>query len=531
MNRKLLVLPALLGALAPVVTGCGSSGGGSGGGKPIIVGSTDSIEMTKDNPAPLDPAAQYDADTWQIFYNTFQELLAYPRGSTTPSPDAAKECHYADSSGLTYECTLRSGLEFSNGHPLTAQDVKFSVERVINLKATAGPSSLLADVKSIDTPSSSSVVFHLNQPDATFPAKLATPAAAIVDPQVYSAKKLLDGWKLVGSGPYTLQSYSEHKEAVFVKNPHYKGMYKLNNSAVTMKLYGDSNKMEAALKSGQLDVMTRELLPTQIEELQDNPPGDIKLTQVAGGESRYLMLNTDSGSLKSVAVRQAIAQLIDRQQITRDIYKRTTVPLYSIIPQGTTSHVNSFFDKYGEPSVSKARTILQKAGFTEKVPLTILFRRDLGGTSNKVEAQMVEKQLDASGLFNVKIEAQQWNALLNNAAAGKFQAFAINWLPDFPDPDNYVAPFLDKETFIPLPYHNKEIQDTILPETRQQAARSATTDAFARAQQIVADDVPLIPLWQGNQYIAAHANITGTEWAQSNTGTTQYWELGKGASD
>jgi peptide/nickel transport system substrate-binding protein len=531
MNRKLLVLPALLGALAPVVTGCGSSGGGSGGGKPIIVGSTDSIEMNKDNPAPLDPAAQYDADTWQIFYNTFQELLAYPRGSTTPSPDAAKECHYADSSGLTYQCTLRSGLEFSNGHSLTSQDVKFSVERVIDLKQTAGPSSLLTDVKSIDTPSDSTVVFHLNQADATFPAKLATPAAAIVDHQVYSAKSTLKGWKVVGSGPYVLKSYTQDKQAEFVKNPHYKGIYKLNNDAITMKLFADSNKMEAALKAGQLDVMTRELLPDQIEELEDNPPADVKLTQVAGGESRYLFLNTKDGSLKNVAVRQAIAQLIDRQQITRDIYKRTDVPLYSIVPQGTTAHVNSFFDKYGEPSVSKARKILQKAGITQKVSLTINFRRDLGGTSNKVEAQMIEKQLDSSGLFDVKVEGEQWNAFLNAAAAGKYQAFAVNWLPDFPDPDNYVAPFLDKETFIPLPYQNKEIQDTIIPETRQQAARSATTDAFTRAQDIVANDVPMIPLWQGNQYIAARPDITGTEWAQSSTGTTQYWELGRGASD
>ncbi|WP_037914368.1 ABC transporter substrate-binding protein [Actinacidiphila yeochonensis] len=531
MNRKLLVLPALLGALAPVVTGCGSSGGGSGGGKPIVVGSTDSIELNKDNPAPLDPAAEYDADTWQVFYNTFQELLAYPRGSTTPSPDAAKECHYADSSGLVYQCTLRSGMEFSNGHPMTSQDVKFSVERVISLKATAGPSSLLSDVKSVETPSASVVVFHLKAADATFPAKLATPAAAIVDHQVYSATKTLTGWRVVGSGPYVLNSYSQDKQAVFTKNPHYKGIYKINNSAVTMKLYGDSNKMEDALKSGQLDVMTRELAPDQIQALQDNPPSGVKLTQVAGGESRYLFLNTKDGSLKNLAVRQAIAQLIDRQEITRDIYKRTDVPLYSIVPQGTTAHVNSFFDKYGDPSTSKARSILQKAGFTDKVPLTINFRRDLGGTAYKAEAQMIAKQLDASGLFDVKTEAEQWNVFLQAAAAGKYQVFAVDWLPDFPDPDNYVAPFLDKETFIPLPYQNKEIQDTILPETRQEAARSATADAFERAQQIVADDVPMIPLWQGNQYIVSRSDITGVEWAQSSTGTTQFWELGRGASE
>src|SRR6478672_6717707 len=121
MNRKLLVLPALLGVMTPLLTGCGGSGGGSGGGKAIVVGTTDSIELTKDNPAPLDPATSYDSATWNIFYNTFQMLLTYPRGSTTPTPDAASDCHYTDTGGLTYQCTMRDGLTFSNGDALTAQ--------------------------------------------------------------------------------------------------------------------------------------------------------------------------------------------------------------------------------------------------------------------------------------------------------------------------------------------------------------------------------------------------------------------------
>ncbi|WP_225845715.1 ABC transporter substrate-binding protein [Streptomyces sp. HPF1205] len=531
MNRKLLVLPALLGVLAPVISGCGSSSGGSGdGGKPIVLGTTDSIELSKDNPAPLDPATSYDSAPWNIFYNTFQMLLGYPRGSTTPSPDAAKECHYTDASGLTYQCVLRDGLKFSNGDGLTAQDVKFSVDRMQKINFPTGPASLISGVTSVSAPDDTTVVFHLKAPDATFPAKLATPAAAIVDHKVYSATKPYDGLKLVGSGPYTMRDFVQGEGGTFTRNPHYRGLLKLNNSSVRLRLFDDSAKMEAALKSGAIDVMTRQLAPNQISALLDGGDQNIKLTEAPGGEARYLFLNTAAPGLRSKAVRQAIAQVIDRQAITRDVYKRTADPLYSVVPQGITSHTNSFFDTYGSPSVANARRTLRGAGITGKVPLTINFRRDNGGTMNQPEAEEIKSQLDASGLFDVTVQSEQWAAFLKAASRRQYQIFAISWLPDFPDPDNYIAPFFDKDNFLNLPYSSRKIQETILPQTRRLAERSTTSEAFQVAQQIIAQDVPLLPLWQGKQYIAARNDITGVEWALNSSTTTQFWELGRGVA-
>jgi peptide/nickel transport system substrate-binding protein len=536
MNRRLLVLPALLGALTPAITGCGSSSGGSGdSGKPIVVGTTDSIELTKDNPAPLDPATSYDSATWNIFYNTFQMLLTYPRGSTTPTPDAADDCHYTDTGGLTYQCTMRDGLTFSNGDPLTAQDVKFSIDRMKKINWTTGPSSLISGVKSVTTPDDHTVVFQLKAPDATFPAKLATPAAAIVDSKVYDAAKPYPGFKLVGSGPYTLDSVDKDGQGTFTQgefsqNSSYKGVLKLHNSKVELKMYADSEKMEDALRSGGLDVMSRTLAPRQIQELQASTDQSVKLTESPGGEARYLFLNTASGDLKTAAVRQAIAWVIDRQQITRDVYKRTADPLYSVVPQGISGHVNSFFTDYPAPSVTKAKAKLRGAGITSKVPLTINYRRDNGGTMNQPEAEAIAEQLNASGLFDVTAKSEEWSAFLKAASQGKYQIFEISWLPDFPDPDNYIAPFFDKSNFLNLPYASTQIQDQILPETRRMAERSTASSAFGVAQQIVARDVPMIPLWQGKQYLASRSDITGVEWALNSSTTTQFWELGRGVT-
>jgi peptide/nickel transport system substrate-binding protein len=530
MNRKLLVLPALLGVMTPLLVGCGGSGGGSGGGKAIVVGTTDSIELTKDSPAPLDPATSYDSATWNIFYNTFQMLLTYQRGSTIPSPDAATDCHYTDVSVLTYQCTMREDGKFSNGDPLTAQDVKFSIDRMKKINWPTGPASLISGVKSVDAPDDKTVVFHLKAPDATFPAKLATPAAAIVDSKIYSMDQPYSGFHLTGSGPYTLDSFVEAKQGVFSKNPHYTGTLKTNNSGIELKLFDDSHKMETALRAGSIDVMARTLGPDQIGTLLSSFDPNVKLTESPGGEARYLFLNTESPSLKDVAVRKAIAQIVDRQTITRDVYKRTADPLYSVIPQGITTHTNSFHNIYNDPSVPRAKSLLRKAHVTGKVPLTINYRRDNGGTMNQAEAEEIARQLNASKLFTASTKSEQWNTFLKKASQHEYEIFAVSWLPDFPDPDNYIAPFFDKDNFLNLAYNNPVIQNQLLPNTRKQADRGATTTDFTKAQNLIAEDVPMLPLWQGKQYIAARSDITGVEWALNSSTTTQFWELGRGKS-
>lgn len=172
MNRKLLVGPAVIGLAIPLLAGCGTGGGGDG--KALVVGTTDSFRLSKENPAPLDPATSYDIGGWNILGNTYQTLLRLPRSGTEPVPEAAEECHFTDKLGEQYRCTLRDGLTFSNGHRITSRDVKFSIDRQLAINDPNGPASLLANV-TVETPDPATVVFHLADPDATFPFKLATP--------------------------------------------------------------------------------------------------------------------------------------------------------------------------------------------------------------------------------------------------------------------------------------------------------------------------------------------------------------------
>ncbi|MEU8457224.1 MULTISPECIES: ABC transporter substrate-binding protein [Streptomyces] len=535
MNRKTLVLPAVVGLLAPVLAACGGSDSGSSGGDAIVVGTTDTFSQTKAVTAPLDPAYAYDVGTWNVLRQTVQTLMAYPKGDGAPQPDAAESCGFTDSGNERYACTLRKDLQFSDGSPVTADDVKFSMERALTIKDPEGVFALLSTIDTIETKGDREVIFHLKTADATFPFKLSTPVAGILNPKDYEKDKLREGFSIDASGPYTLKAEVKDNsmvKAVFTKNPHYKGMLKVKNDKVELKSFSSADAMGDALSKGDIDVMTRAMTPDQIDKLSAKTNGDIDLVEMPGLEIRYLGFNTEADSVKTKAVRQAMAQVIDRGQLVSEVYGSQAEPLYSMVAATVTGHNNAFLNKYGDPNVSKAKTLMSKAGITTPVKLTMNYTTDHYGAATKKEFEVLQKQLNASGLFDVSIKGYRWqqDEYKQKEQAGDFEVYGMGWFPDFPDADNYISPFLDKDNTLKSPYVSTEIRNQLLPQSRREADRLSAAKDLTEIQNVVADDVPLLPLWQGKQYIAARDNITGSEWAINSSSTLQLWELGRGVS-
>ncbi|MCC5475090.1 ABC transporter substrate-binding protein [Streptomyces sp. NPDC059680] len=533
MNRKTLVLPAVAGLLTPVLAACGGSGSGSKSGDAIVVGTTDRFTTTSDAPAPLDPAYAYDVGTWNILRQTVQTLMAQPKGEGEPVPDAADSCSFTDSGSERYACKLRDGLKFASGDPVTAQDVKYSIERALRIKSSSGVASLLNTIDTIETQGDREVIFHLKTADATFPYKLSTPVAGIINPKDYQKDKLRDGFEIDGSGPYTLQadvSGNAMSAATFTKNPNYKGYFKVNNDKVELRSFADADAMGAAIDKGDIDVMTRTMSPAQIQKLDAGGDDKVDLVDMPGLEIRYLAFDTNAPSVKSKAVRQAMAQLIDRAEVVSKVYGTQAEALYSLVPATVTGHSNSFFNKYGNPSVAKAKDLLTKAGITTPVKLTLHYTTDHYGSATKKEFEVLQKQLNDSGLFDASIQGHPWDVFRPAEQKGQYDVYGMGWFPDFPDADNFLAPFLDKDNFLGSPYSNSTIQRTLIPESRREADRLNAGKSLTAIQDIVAEDVPVLPLWQGKQYVAARDDITGVAYALNSSSTLQLWELGRGVS-
>ncbi|WP_326779649.1 ABC transporter substrate-binding protein [Streptomyces longwoodensis] len=524
-NRKRSLRPVAAIASIGMVAGCGYfSGSGSDDQGPIVVGTTSA-------PSTLDPAASWDG-SWELFRNIYQTLLAYPSGATTPEPDAAKSCAFTDTTNRAYRCELRAGLTFSNGDRLDAQAVKHSFDRIREINAPSGPAGLLGSLDHVQALGDREVVFRLNKADATFPFVLATPAMSLVDPKGYPADALRKDSGVIGSGPYKLQDYQEGKTAQLVRNERYKGFADRRNGAVTIRYFQDSAPMVKALRSKKIDVTYRGLAADDIVALgrKDAANKGLQLVEGAGTDINYLVFNPKDPWAAKRAVRRAVAQVVDRTALAHTIYKDTVEPLYSMVPQGLTGHTTPYFDTFGDPDLAKAKRILTGAGIDEPVPLTLWYTTDRYGSETALEFKELKRQLEDSGLFTVTLKSRPWKTYVVGYQKGEYPVFGRGWFPDFPDADNFIAPFVGEQNALGTPYPSKEITTTLLPRSRQESDRGQVVKDFEQAQRVLVDDARLLPLWQGKAYVAASEDISGGERALDPSTIMMMWELSRKTS-
>ncbi|BAU82133.1 oligopeptide ABC transporter, periplasmic oligopeptide-binding protein oppA [Streptomyces laurentii] len=520
-SNKWLTAPLAAGLAATLLSGCGTEQGGDSGSSEdtVRIGMSDEI-------LAIDPAAGYDPGSWILFNNVFQTLVAFPNGGSRPAPEAAQQCGFSAGSTV-YTCTLRDGLTFSNGNPLTSEDVKFSFERTLKIDDPSGPASLLSSIDTIETPDPQTVVFRLKVPDATFPSKIASGAGSIVDHREYPADALRTDGKAVGSGPYKLDSFGE-TAAVFSANTGYHGTFKRKNEGVTLKLFrGDRKALAKALTGGDLDVAYRGLSDDDIVSIENSSGTGqgIEVVQGTSAEVQHLVFNTDDPVVGKLGVRQAIAHLVDREALVQNVYKSTATPLYSIVPAGIAGHNTAFYDTYGSPDRAKAEKALRAAGITDKVKLTLWSTPSRYGPATDQELKAIAEQLNASGLFEADVESVEFGQYEKDIAAGKYGVYVKGWVPDYADADNFTAPFFGEGNVAGSPYENATITGRLLPRTAGSADRGAASADFGRIQDIVADEVPFLPLWQGKQYAVAREVVTGLEWTLDANAVFRFWEI------
>ncbi|MDX2762452.1 ABC transporter substrate-binding protein [Streptomyces europaeiscabiei] len=519
------VLTMATGLAAGLLTGCGSDSGGSGdSGSNIVVGMSDDVLAT-------DPASGYDPGSWILFNNVFQSLLSFPNGATEPEPDLAEECAFADNGTKVYECTLKGGLKFSNGEALTAKDVKFSFDRMLKINDDAGPAIMFPMLDKVETPDDKTVRFDLKYADATFPSKIASGAGSIVDESSYDADGLRKDGEAVGSGPYKLESFGDD-EAVFTVNDNYKGTADVENTGVTLKFFhGDQDALKKDLLEGDLDVTYRGLSASDISDIETDTStaNGVDIVDGTGAEVQHLVFNMDDPVTGKLGVRQAIAHLLDREALVDKVYQGTATPLYSIIPAGITGHNTAFFDTYGaRPSVDKAEAALRADGITDKVELTLWSTPSRYGPSTDEELEAIATQLNASGLFDADVESVAFGRYEKDIAAGKYGVYVKGWVPDYPDPDNFTGPFFGKGNVLGNNYTNDTITGELLPKTAAESERSSTEKEYAELQNLVATDVPLIPIWQAKQYAVVGDDVYGLEYCLDASTVFRFWEISKG---
>ncbi len=513
---------AAFGASALLLAGCagGSTGGstdGAASGDPIVVGTTDKVTT-------LDPAGSYDNGSLAVQTQVFPYLVNTDYNSTEVVPDLAESAEFT--SPTEYTVTLPEGLKWSNGHDLTSSDVKFSFDRNIKIADPNGASSLLYNLDSVETPDDTTVVFKLKTAnDQVFPFILTSFPGAIVDEEVFSADAVTPDQEIVDAdafgGPDTSTSWDYTKTVEFTPNQNYKGLLDAPvNSGVILSYFAESSNLKLAVQEGDVDVAYRSLSATDVDDLSGNDK--VKVVDGPGGEIRYIVFNfntqpygattADADAAKALAVRQAVADLVDRETISTQVYKGTYTPLYSYVPEGFTGATEALKDLYGDgdggPDAAKAKATLEAAGVTVPVELNLQYSPDHYGPSSGDEYALVKQQLEKDGLFTVNLQSTEWVQYAKDRTADVYPAYQLGWFPDYSDADNYLTPFFLKDNFLGNHYDNPEVNDLILKQAVEPDAATRTAD-IEKIQDLVANDLSTVPLLQGAQVAVTGADVSG----------------------
>jgi peptide/nickel transport system substrate-binding protein len=511
------------GASAILLAGCAGGGGGTstdGGdasGEPIIVGTTDQITS-------IDPAGSYDNGSFAVMNQIYPFLFNSAYGTADVTPDIAESGEFT--SETEYTVTLKEGLKFANGNDLTSSDVKFTFDRQLAIADENGPSYLLGNLDSVEAPDDLTVVFTLKNPnDQTWEQILSSPAAPIVDEDVFSADSVTSDDDIVAgeafAGQYVIDSYKVNELISYSPYADYMGgLPAAENAGVTVKYYADASNMKLDIEGGDIDVAYRSLSATDIDDLSTNDA--VKVVDGPGGEIRYIVFNFDTQPFgattaeadpaKALAIRQAAADHIDREAIAEDVYKGTFAPLYSYVPQGLTGAIEPLKELYGDgsggPSVEEATARLEAAGVTTPVTLNLQYNGDHYGPSSGDEYAAVKSQLEEGGLFTVNLAQTEWVQYSKDRTADVYPAYQLGWFPDYSDADNYLTPFFSEDNFLVNHYSNPEVQQLITDQASETDAATRQAD-IEQIQALVAADLSTLPLLQGKQVAIVGANVEG----------------------
>ena len=510
----------LLSACSTSTTG-GSGGDGEGG--TLTVGTTDKV-------VALDPAGAYDNGSSLVEQQVYPFILAYKPGTAELNPSIAESADFTEPT--KYEVKLKEGMKFANGNDLTSSDVKFSFDRQVKIQDPNGPSSLLGGLESVETPDEQTVIFNLKREnDQTWPGVLASAAGPIVDEDVFDADAITDNQDIVDgeafAGPYSIAGFDFNKLITYEAYDGYQGyLDPAKTETVQMKYYSDANNMKLDIQENKIDVAWRSLSATDIEDLGEKE--NLTVHKGPGGEIRYIVFNLDTMPFgaktdeadedKALAVRQAMADSVDRQAVASQVYKDTFTPLYSHVPDGLPASSEPLKSEYGDgeggPDVAKAKKTLEEAGVETPVKLNLQYNPDHYGPSSGDEYALIKDQLDKTELFDVNLQSTEWVQYNKDRTDDAYPLYQLGWFPDYSDADNYLVPFFYDTDETPAFLGNHYRDKTMNEELDAQSSiddEDKRAEALQKIQGQLADELPTLPLLQGSQIAISGNDVKGVD--------------------
>lgn len=486
------------------------------------------IVTYKDDVATLDPAIGYDWQNWSMIKSVFDGLMDYVPGTTELRPGLA-ESYEISEDGTTFTFKLRKGVKFHNGREMTAEDVKYSLDRVTTPATQSPGAGFFGSIKGYDAMADGSatslegvtvvdpytVKIELSRPDATFLHVMALNFASVVPKEAVDEYGADFGKHPVGTGAFKLADWTIGQKLVFEKNADYwrPGVPYLDS--ITFEVGQEPIVALLRLQKGEVDVPGDGIPPAKFNEVMGNP--DEAKQVVEGGQlhTGYITLNVEMAPFDKVEVRQAINMAINKDRIVQMINGRATPatqPLPPSMPGYTKDYAGYPFDP------AKAKEMLAEAGLPDGFETELYV---MNTDPNPRIAQAIQQDLAAIGVkadIKALAQANVIEAGGTPKTAPMIWSGGMAWIADFPDPSNFYGPILGCAGAVEGGwnwswYCNKDLDamateaDSITDPAKQDERLQKWSDVYMK----VMEDAPWVPVFNENRYTMKSTRMGGAD--------------------
>jgi peptide/nickel transport system substrate-binding protein len=432
--RKALISAGAVIVLAGCGSGGGSSSGGSAGGAGKPVRGGDLVLARTADSQSMNATTVFDNESIWVFEQIFQTLYTVTNDGKDVKPWLATS-YTMSPDKKTYTFTLRPGVKFSTGHPLTSADVKFSIEQA--QKATKGWGYIDSAIKSIDAPSPQKVVIHLKYPWAPLLADLSLFANGIV-PDNYGGETQSQFYQHpVGTGPFKWGYWHKGSALKLVRNPYYWQQGKPYLNSVTWTDVPSDNTRQLQLKGGQAQIDEFPAWST-VSSLKTTP--GVTMNLFNSTRTDYLLFNEQRKPFQDVHVRRAISLAINRGALVKAVLFGNGQPANSFMPPQVPYYQKATKGLQYDPPAAKAE--MAKSSMPHGFTTTILIPS--GNSDNSTIASILQQELKPLGI-KLKIQQLDPNTAFVDQQNLKYDVTLSYWTMDIADPDELVTFAVDPQ--------------------------------------------------------------------------------------
>lgn len=531
MSKKFIF--CLFAAFTFVLAACGGSAtqpaapastpAAAGGGEELTPQKGGEITVAyKDDLATLDPAVGYDWTNWPAEKLVFDGLLDYD-GGTTIQPRLAESLPEVNSDATVYTFKLRQGVKFTNGREVVADDVVYSITRVLDPKTGSPGSGFFVGIKGaqdfIDGKAAAvegikaldpyTVQFTLAAPDVTFLNKMALNFAFIVPKEEVEKAGENFGHAPIGTGPFILKEWKSGQSLTFERNPDYfyEGLPYLDK--ITIQVGVEPDVALLRLEKGDIQLMGDPPPGADWARISADPAWKDRLEKQPQVSTVYIAINTTMAPFDNVKVRQALNHAIDKQRIVQLLNGRATVA-NQILPPLMPGYDKSYVGYDYNPE--KAKSLLSEAGFPDG------FETSIECISVDPQPKLCESFQQDLAKIGVKLTINTLAApnVIEDAGNGKSPLVwsgGLAWIQDYPDPDDFYGPILGCDSNVAGGWNwSRYCNENLHAQSKQLLAmtdRTARLAAYAPLFKALMDDAVWVPVFNGEYDIAHSEKLHG----------------------